>query len=332
MLDPEFCHKITLQGLKMFGTVRMKNEDHPILGNTLFKKKFSNPFGLAAGFDKNAEVIQGVLNLGFGFTEVGTITPQSQKGNPPPRLFRLISDNAIINRLGFNNHGHDYAHDNLAGLERYAPIGINLGANRDSLDKVHDYLEGIEKFAHMADYITVNVSSPNTPGLRDLQNNSALDNLIKSIQVRSNNARIFIKIAPDLTEEQLQDIVNIAIKYELQGLVISNTTVDRNLNLTDSLSTEKGGLSGLPLRDKSARIISDIYSVSGKRLTLIGVGGISNARDAYERISKGASLLQLYTALVYEGPFLVQRLKKELVQIMQEDGISNMQSLIGAAC
>ena len=332
MFDPEISHKITLQGLKIFGALKMKNLDDPILGNTLFERKFSNPFGLAAGFDKNAEVIKGVLNLGFGFTEVGTITPQPQKGNSIPRLFRLNSDAAIINRLGFNNLGYSYAHDKLMKLERCAPIGINLGANRDSLDKVQDYLKGIEKFGHMADYLTVNVSSPNTPGLRDLQNNNALDNLIKLIKVKSTIARIFIKIAPDLSEEGLQDIVNIALKYSIQGLVISNTTIDRNLCLTDPLSSEKGGLSGTPLKDKSTRMLSDIYSVAGKHLTLIGVGGISNGRDAYERIAKGASLLQLYTALVYKGPFLVQELKKELIKMMKDDGISNMQSLIGAAC
>ena len=330
--DPEFSHTITLKALKLFGNLRVKNNDDPCLGNNLFGKTFSNPFGLAAGFDKNAEVINGVLNLGFGFTEIGTITPQPQNGNPYPRLFRLKAENAIINRLGFNNLGHCYAHKNLNTLERRGPVGINLGANRNSLQREQDYILGVEKFDKLADYFTINISSPNTPGLRNLQNNSELDNLIKLIKSKSIKSSIFIKIAPDLSDEELQDIVNIAIKYHLEGLVVSNTTIKRDWHLQDKLSIESGGLSGPPFKNLAARLISDIFKVSGKRLTLIGVGGISDGREAYERIARGASLLQLYTALIYRGPFLVRHLKRELIQMMRDDGIKDIKSLIGTLC
>ncbi len=330
--DPEFSHRFTLNSLRLFGAFRLHEKDDPILKNCLFGKKFSNPFGLAAGFDKNAEVIGGVGNLGFGFTEVGTLTPKPQYGNPRPRLFRLKSDKAIINRLGFNNLGFDYAYNNIKKINRTLPIGINLGANRETSNKVGDYLNGVQKFDSLADYLTINISSPNTPGLRDLQQRDELDFLLKSFKSKSIKSKIFIKIAPDLADEDLQDIVSTAIKYQVQGLVICNTTTERNYPLKDNLSNERGGLSGPPLSDRSTKMVSDIFAVSGELLTLIGVGGISNGMEAYERIARGASLLQLYTALVYQGPFLVQKLKAELIQLMRDDGISDINSLIGAAC
>ena len=330
--DPEFSHRFMLNSLKLFGSIRLDKKDDAILENCLFGKKFSNPFGLAAGFDKNAEVTAGIGNLGFGFTEVGTLTPKPQRGNPRPRLFRLKSDEAIINRLGFNNLGFDYAYNNLKKVERTLPIGINLGANRETVNKVGDYLTGAQKFDAVADYLTINISSPNTPGLRDLQQRDELDILLNALKTKRIKSKIFIKIAPDLADEDLQDVISIALKYQVQGLVVCNTTIKRNYYLKDKFSNEKGGLSGPPLVDISARMVSDIFSVSGDRLTLIGVGGVSNGREAYERIAKGASLLQLYTALVYQGPFLIQKLKKELVQLMRDDGISDISSLIGAAC
>jgi len=329
--DPEFSHRFTLSSLKLFGAIRLHEKDDPILENCLFGKKFSNPFGLAAGFDKNAEVIGGVSNLGFGFTEVGTLTPKPQDGNPRPRLFRLRADKAIINRLGFNNQGFDYAYNNIKKVDRTLPIGINLGANRETSNKVRDYLKGLQKFDNLADYLTINISSPNTPGLRDLQQRDELDTLLEAFKTKSIKSKIFVKIAPDLTDEDLQDIVSTAIKYQVEGLVVCNTTTERNYPLKDNCSIEKGGLSGPPLGDMSARMVSDIFAVSGNRLTLIGVGGISNGREAYERIAKGASLLQLYTALIYQGPFLVKKLKTELIQLMRDDGISDISSLIGAA-
>lgn len=330
--EPEISHKFILNSLKLFGTIRLDERDDPLLENYLFGKKFSNPFGLAAGFDKNAEVIGGISNLGFGFTEVGTLTPKPQDGNPRPRLFRLRSDQAIINRLGFNNLGFNYAYNNIKKVNRKLPIGINLGANRETLNKVEDYLDGVEKFDNLAGYLTINISSPNTPGLRKLQQRDELDTLLKAFKTKSIKSKIFIKIAPDLSDENLQDIVSTAIKYQVQGLVVCNTTTERNYPLKDNCSIEKGGLSGPPLVDISARMVSDIFAVAGNRLTLIGVGGVSNGREAYERIAKGASLLQLYTALIYQGPFLIKNLKKELIQLMKDDGIRDISSLIGTAC
>ena len=234
--DPEFSHRFTLSSLKLFGAIRLDEKDDPILENYLFGKKFSNPFGLAAGFDKNAEVIRGVSNLGFGFTEVGTLTPKPQDGNPRPRLFRLRADKAIINRLGFNNLGFDYAYKNIKKVDRTLPIGINLGANRETSNKVRDYLKGLQKFDNLADYLTINISSPNTPGLRDLQQRDELDTLLEAFKTKSIKSKIFVKIAPDLTDENLQDIVSTAIKYQVEGLIVCNTTTERNYRapLTDA--------------------------------------------------------------------------------------------------
>lgn len=338
-MDPENAHNLTIDLLKRFGP-RKPIDDDPRLGVSLFGLNFSNPIGLAAGFDKNAEVPDAMLGLGFGFVECGTVTPLPQKGNARPRLFRLVPDEAVINRFGFNNHGHDIVADRLkARTTTQGIVGINVGANKDSTDRVSDYVKGIRAFASLASYFTVNISSPNTPGLRTLQNRDSLDDLLAwTLNERDEAAKhgpkkpVFLKIAPDLSFQDLDDVVEVSRKRGIDALIISNTTVKRPKSLHDKRQRlESGGLSGKPLYPLSTKMLSEAFIRVENQFPLIGVGGIDSARTAIGKIEAGASLIQLYSSLVYKGPGLINEIKRGLIERMNKDGLSSPLQLVGRA-
>jgi dihydroorotate dehydrogenase len=302
--------------------------DDPRLGLTALGLSFPNPIGLAAGFDKNAQVPGAMGRLGFGFVECGTVTPRPQPGNPKPRLFRLPEDRAVINRLGFNNLGMAAAARNLA---RRGPgiMGINIGANKDSTDRISDYVHAFALLSPLADYVTVNISSPNTPGLRGLQNREELTRLLGALTAARKNAiPLLLKIAPDLDGHALDDIASVARASGIEGLIVSNTTIARPA-LRSRLAQEAGGLSGEPLFGPSTEILRQMRRRLESSVVLIGVGGISSGADAYAKIRAGASLVQLYTALVYQGPGLVTRIKRELAQFLTRDGFAHVADAVG---
>ena len=338
-MDPENAHNLTLDLLKHFGP-KTRIEDDPRLGVSLFGLNFSNPIGLAAGFDKNAEVPDAMLGLGFGFVECGTITPMPQKGNARPRLFRLMPDEAVINRFGFNNHGHALVADRLkARASSPGIVGINVGANKDTTDRVSDYVKGIRAFASLASYFTVNISSPNTPGLRTMQSREILDDLLAwTVNERDEAARhgpkkpVFLKIAPDLSLHDLDDVVEVSRNRGIDALMISNTTIKRPRSLHDKKQRlESGGLSGKPLYPLSTKMLSEAYIRVEKQFPLIGVGGVDSARTAIGKIEAGASLVQLYSALVYKGPALITEIKRGLIERIEKDGLSSPLDLVGRA-
>lgn len=296
-------------------------------------RDFPNPIGLAAGFDKNAEVPDAMLKFGFGFVECGTVTPRPQSGNPRPRLFRLSEDRAVINRMGFNNQGMEAAAMRLAGRRRDGIVGINIGANKDSADRIADYRSAFTRLAPLADYVTVNVSSPNTPGLRGLQNRDELTRLLAVMtETRARFAPsipLLLKIAPDLDSHALDDIAAVATASGIEGLIISNTTIARPPTLMSPLARETGGLSGAPLFAPSTRMLSEMYQRIGRKLTLVGAGGVGSGTDAYAKIRAGASLVQLYSALTFEGPGLVARIKRELLRCLARDGFGRVDDAVG---
>ena len=305
--------------------------DDPRLGVSAFGLDFPNPVGLAAGFDKNVQVPDAMAKFGFGFVECGTVTPRPQSGNPQPRLFRLTEDKAVINRMGFNNGGMQKAARNLKMRRGRGIVGINIGANKDSTDRISDYVLGFAALAPLADYVTVNVSSPNTPGLRGLQNREELTRLLDSlITARAGRPKpILLKIAPDLDPHALDEIADVVRTSGIEGLIVSNTTIARP-PLKSSHAQETGGLSGAPLLAPSTEVLRAMRRRLGKSVTLVGVGGIAGGADAYEKIRAGASLVQLYTALVYQGPSLVARIKQELLACLACDGYANVTEAVGS--
>jgi len=331
LLPPEFAHALSVKALTLEGRLRpMPARDDYILQTKAFGINFPNPFGMAAGFDKNGEAVDGILKIGFGFAEIGTLTPRPQAGNPRPRLFRLVRQEAIINHLGFNNQGHEAAYRRLT---QHAPIGIlgvNIGANKDSPDPIKDYEAGVARFAELADYVALNISSPNTPNLRDLQAAPALSTLIKKVQKTAPHMPLLLKIAPDLSHAELVDIADIALKTKIAGLIVTNTTVARDKIADSPYANRQGGLSGRPLMDKSTQILATMYYLTQGKLPLIAAGGVSSAADAYAKMRAGASLVQLYTALVYQGPRLVRKLKSDLVELLRRDGVESIMDVIGA--
>ena len=338
-LPAEVAHNLTVRalqaGLGRFMIDRAAREpDPPILAQRLWGLNFPNPVGLAAGFDKNARVPEAMRNFGFGFVEIGTVTPRPQPGNPKPRLFRLEGDQAIVNRMGFNSGGIDAAIDRLHGRPRTAIVGINLGKNRNSRDAVLDYAEGIRRAAKVADYLVVNISSPNTPGLRDLQRRASLRALlVPLLRTREECERrvpLLVKISPDLTPKEREDIATIALDAGIDGLIVSNTTVDRPAGLVSRYATEAGGLSGRPLFAASTSLLADMYGLTQGGLPMIGVGGVASGADAYQKIRSGACLVQLYTALVFMGPSLVTHIKKELAELLQAEGFTSVAEAVGA--
>lgn len=337
LLPPEQAHRLTIWAVKWGLAPRQREPDDPILATRVFGLDFPNPIGLAAGFDKNAEVSNQMLAFGFGFVEVGSVTPKAQPGNPKPRLFRLQEDLALINRLGFNNQG-------LAAVEgRLAPrdptlgiVGVNLGKNKESVDVIADYRAGVLALAPYADYLAINVSSPNTPGLRAFQGKEPLDALIDAVQATRTQAwrhdapPILLKIAPDLSGNELCDIAEVALARKLDGLIIGNTTVTRPSQLKSINKNETGGLSGQPLYPIALGVLTQMYRQTQGQIPLVGVGGIASGMDAYKMIRAGASLVQLYTALVYSGPGLVARIKAELIALLRRDGFRNVAEAVGA--
>ena len=329
--NAETAHNLSLAALK-FAPIPSMRLGSKQLAQTFAGLHFPNPVGLAPGYDKNAEVPFEILQLGFGFTEVGTLTPLPQDGNPKPRLFRLVEDEAVINRMGFNNEGQAAAIERLRNIPQKAlkaPLGINIGANKDSADRVADYVTGVRNMEHWADYLTVNISSPNTPGLRALQDKTALDDLLAQVmEARTQDTPVFLKVAPDLQPADIDDIVAVALARGIAALIVSNTTIARP-PLRSRHSSETGGLSGAPLRDMAQHRLCDFRKASGGQIGLIGVGGIATAEDAYARIRAGASLVQIYTALVYQGPGLARRINNQLDRLLQADGFANISDAIG---
>ena len=339
-LPPETANTISLYALRsglgrIFATADSGKPDPPLLQQRLWGFEFPNPIGLAAGCDKDARAPNAMLALGFGFVEIGTVTPRPQPGNPKPRLFRLDEDRAGINRLGFNSDGLDAVIARLSRRSRTGIIGVNLGKNWDSAEAVKDYEEGVRRAAPFTDYIVINISSPNTPGLRDLQARARLDSLLWQLVGARNRAApatpLLLKIAPDLTAQERADIAEISLATRIDGLVVSNTTLGRPPGLRSRYAGERGGLSGRPLFNPSTALLADMYQLTKGKLPLIGVGGVGTAADAYAKIRAGASLVQLYTALVFEGPALVSRIKTGLVDLLVRDGFASLSQAVGSS-
>lgn len=316
--------------------------DPEILQTKVFGLQFRNPVGLAAGFDKHGEAVEGLLKAGFGFVEIGSVTPAPQPGNDKPRVFRLKEDKAVINRYGFNSHGHQTVQSRLEEqfLARGHPsgiLGINLGKNKTSDNAIHDYIKGVRCFSGWGDYLVINVSSPNTAGLRSLQGREQLTKLVDEVvQVRDSlpsNMRhpLLVKIAPDLSEYDKEDIASVVTRPKggVDGLIVTNTTVSRPETLRSTNKNETGGLSGKPLTNLATRTVSDMYRLTGGKIPIIGVGGISTGQDAYNKIKAGASLVQLYTALAYEGPPVVKKIKRELAELLKNDGFNSIGEAVG---
>lgn len=330
LTDAETAHGLSIAALRL--TPIRATPANPRLLQNIAGLDFPNPVGLAPGYDKNAEVYRGCYSLGFGFVEIGTVTPRPQSGNPRPRLFRLVEDQAVINRMGFNNDGMEAVAERLeatAGRHLGGPLGVNIGANKDSEDRIADYVLAIERLARLADYVTVNISSPNTPGLRALQDKAALDDLLARVKEAMPKGKpVFLKVAPDLEPSDIDDIAASAIEFGIDALIVSNTTISRPA-LRSSHAAETGGLSGAPLRDLAQQRLCDFRKATGAAIPLVGVGGIASAKDAYSRIRAGASLVQLYSALVYEGPMLARRINSELCALLERDGFSNVGDAVG---
>jgi dihydroorotate dehydrogenase len=332
-LDPEDAHRLAIRGLKL-GLGPVAGPDDPILAGELAGLPLPNVVGLAPGFDKDAEVFAPMLRAGFGFVECGTVTPLAQAGNPRPRLFRLSEDRAVINRMGFNNHGLEPF---AARLARRGPgvVGANIGANKDAADRIEDYVAGLRRLWGLASYFTINISSPNTPGLRALQTKAALEELLGRLaQARDalpavGRVPMFLKVAPDLEDGEVETIVETVIAHGLAGIMVSNTTVTRPA-LASRSRGEAGGLSGAPLKALSTQVLRRFAAASAGRLALVGVGGIASGADAYERVRAGACAVQLYSALVFEGPALVTRIKRDLAARLRADGFASVQAAIGA--
>ncbi|KAL0880131.1 hypothetical protein ABMA27_002612 [Loxostege sticticalis] len=338
-IDPEWAHKIGVSALK-YGLFPPESYEDPKVLNTKFLQyQLSNPIGIAAGFDKHGDAVLPLRNIGFSVVEIGSVTPQAQDGNPKPRVFRLPEDKAVINRYGFNSEGHDEVLKKLNNLDKSlldrGLLGINLGKNKLSDNATEDYVQGIKKFSNVADYFVINISSPNTPGLRALQNKEELKKLLIEInKVRSSlnvQPPLLLKLAPDLSMEEMKDVVSIITKKEsgVDGLIISNTTIDRSSLLNKEFSNEAGGLSGKPLSNKSTEMIKNMYKLTKGNIPIIGVGGIFSGQDAYEKILAGASIVQIYTALIYHGPPVVTKIKTELAKLLADNGYNNVNEAVG---
>jgi dihydroorotate dehydrogenase len=338
LLPAEAAHSASLRALETgLGRFAAKADspapDPPILAQRLWGRIFANPVGLAAGYDKDARVPDAMLGFGFGFVEIGTVTPRPQPGNPKPRVFRLAEDRALINRLGFNSGGLDAVTARLARRPRNGIVGLNIGRNRDSTDAEGDYEEAIRRGAGLADYLAVNISSPNTPGLRELQRRAALEALLQRLLRARDESQaevpLVLKIAPDLSRQERRDIAEIALSAGIDGLIVANTTVERPAGLKSKARQETGGLSGQPLFGPSTALLAEMYRLTRGRLPLIGTGGVGDAAQAYAKIRAGASLVQLYTALVFEGPALVGRIKEGIAKALGADGFHSLGEAVG---
>ncbi|WP_343560659.1 quinone-dependent dihydroorotate dehydrogenase [Kiloniella sp. b19] len=336
-LDPETAHGLAIRALKSGFVSGGESVEDGLLQTSLWGLDFPNPLGIAAGFDKDAEVVRPLASLGFGFVEVGSITPEPQPGNPKPRLFRLSEDAAVINRMGFNSRGRFFARERLKALRASGYgglVGVNLGKNKTSEDAAADYRLGTEALAPYADYLVINVSSPNTPGLRALQGKEELEKLIGAVQsvlaTMEKAPALVLKVAPDLNGEDQNDVAEVALASKLGGLIVSNTTIARPESLRSAHAGETGGLSGAPLFEASTQVLETFYRLTKGEVPLVGVGGVSSAEQAYTKIKKGASLVQLYSALVYGGPELVNDILRGLITLLRQDGFASVQEAVGS--
>ncbi|XP_011066039.1 PREDICTED: dihydroorotate dehydrogenase (quinone), mitochondrial [Acromyrmex echinatior] len=338
LINPEIAHKFSVITLKYGLVPKQKTNDPILLQTTVLGLPFKNPIGMAAGFDKQGEAVEGLHKIGFGFVEIGSVTPKPQSGNPKPRIFRLPEDNAVVNRCGFNSDGHDIIWDRLKRLKEHKNfdgiLGVNLGSNKETKDVIQDYIDGIKKFMDVADYFVINISSPNTPGLRSLQNKKNLEELLTRINVARESVGskqpLLLKLAPDLSNSERQDVADVVLskKSRVDGLILCNTTITRT-NLINPNKQESGGLSGAPLTDISTAMISDMYKRTHGSIPIIGVGGVFSGTDVYVKIRAGASLVQLYTSYIYHGPPVVGKIKKELCEILETNGFSSVTDAIG---
>ncbi len=334
-IDPERAHFLAIQSLKLnlVSNIFNENKSDTILKTKIFGKELNNPIGIAAGFDKNAEVYNPLFKLGFGFVEVGTITPIKQYGNSKPRVFRLIEDQALINRLGFNNHGSDAVLDRIKSNKKQGVLGINIGPNKDSNNRINDYLIGLEKFHQVADYITINISSPNTENLRNLHEETKLQELLKSISEKKKKIKteipIAVKISPDIKENQIELITEILLDNDIGAIIISNTSEFSRETLQNIQKHQKGGLSGKPIEKKSNALISKFYNLVKGKIKIIGVGGVDSGQAAYEKFMLGADYVQLYTGMVFQGPNIAGIIKKDLKELLTRDGVKNFTEIVG---
>ena len=334
-LDPETAHNLAIKSLKFnfVPNIFQERDDEKLFETQLFNKKINNPIGIAAGFDKNAEVYNQLFKLGFGFVEVGTITPLSQYGNPKPRVFRLIEDEALINRLGFNNCGAQDASIRIKKNLQTGLLGINIGPNKDTQNRLEDFLIGLRTFHELADYITINISSPNTENLRNFHDQSRLDELLKEIKDEKKNLNskipIVIKIAPDINDMDIQKISEVLLDKDIEAVIISNTSEATREKLKNIQKHQKGGLSGKPIEDKSNLLINKFYKNLKNKIKIIGVGGVDSGLSAYNKFLSGADLIQLYTGMVYKGPNIVNSIKNDLSELLLKDGVKNFREIIG---
>ena len=333
-LDPETAHDLAIKTLKInpFPSKMFEVEDEQMLKIKLLGKNFPNPVGLAAGFDKSAEAYNSLLKLGFGFVEVGTVTPLKQFGSPKPRIFRLEGDGALINRLGFNNDGIEIIKNRIKSEGKKGILGINIGPNKDTKDQKNDFCLGLKNFFDIADYITINISSPNTEGLRDFHDQEKLKDLLLALnKIKKENKThipLLLKVSPDIQDNHISEIIDVATKSDISAIIITNTTDGNRDNLKSKIK-EQGGLSGEPLQQISTNMIKKFYKKLNGKIPIIGVGGVNSGKSAYEKIVAGASLLQLYTGFVYRGPSAAKDIKKELIQILKAEGLNNIKEAIG---
>jgi dihydroorotate dehydrogenase len=334
-VDPEKAHTLAIKSLKfnLIPNVFDENKNDPIFQTKIFEKDLDNPIGMAAGFDKNAEVYNSLFKLGFGFVEVGTITPLKQYGNPKPRVFRLVEDEALINRLGFNNHGAEIVKDRIRRNKKLGLLGINIGPNKDSSDRLNDYLIGLKTFYDDADYITINISSPNTENLRTFHEGNKLQDLLKSIMIEKKNLKsnipITVKVSPDISEDQVNQISEILSEHEVKAIIVSNTSEATRDKLGNIQRHQKGGLSGKPIEEKSNILINRFYKLLKGKIKIIGVGGVDSGQAAYDKFVAGADFVQLYTGMVFKGPNIAGIIKKDLKELLIRDGVKNYTEIVG---
>jgi len=332
-LDPELAHDLAIKALKTNLIVNNEKKNELTFRSQLFGKEIPNPIGIAAGFDKNAEVYNPLFKLGFGFVEVGTVTPLSQYGNPKPRVFRLEEDCALINRLGFNNNGADDARSRIIKKKPIGMLGVNIGPNWNSENKIEDYLNCLRKFHDIADYITINISSPNTENLRDFHNNEELKNLLESIHNEREKLKsdipIAIKISPDINQKKVEEICRTILDYGIKAVIVSNTTDGNRDSLKNHKKFQKGGLSGKPLNEISNKLINNFYKILNNKIDIIGVGGVDSGETAYQKFMHGAKFVQLYTGMVFHGPKIVSKISEELNNILETNNVKKLSDIIG---
>ena len=334
-LDPETAHSLAIKSLKLnfIPNVFDNDKNNPLFKTEIFDKEIENPIGMAAGFDKNGEVYNSLFKLGFGFVEIGTVTPLEQYGNPKPRVFRLVEDEALINRLGFNNLGAKNIFDRIKSNSQTGLLGINIGPNKDTENRVNDYIKCFEIFHEIADYITINISSPNTKDLRNFHDQTKLDTLLKTINKKKidlkSNIPIVVKVSPDIDDQEVEKISEVLLENNVKAVIVSNTSDSSRETLKNIQGHQKGGLSGKPIEKKSNILISKFFKILNRKVKIIGVGGVDSGKSAYEKFCAGANYIQLYTGMVFQGPNIVFKIKKELKELLLKDGVKNFTDIIG---